>query len=191
LDLEAHGQNLKHTLILTLALWLTTPLHGLHMSAIAAIPIVIFTLTGLVGPAELKCMSWDTLMLVAGLTLAEALDRTGLDACYVHRLHLATVSPLLVLLVFGYFTVVMSNVMSNTATASLLIAIGIQLVPAHALEIALTTGLCASFGMLPVSTPTNAIVFSTGHLQVSDFRKTGFAVGLIGPLLTWLYLRAI
>jgi len=181
------------TLIVTLALWLTTPFHGFHVAAIAALPIVIFALTGVVGPKEIKRISWDTLMLVAGgLTLGEALNRTGLAERYIQRLDLANVSPFLVILVFGYLCVCMSNFMSNTGTAALLVPVGIKLVPGHALEIAVTTGLCASFAvLLPVSTPPNAIVFSTGYLKPSDFRRTGLVVGVLGPLLTLLYFYLV
>lgn len=181
------------TVIVTLALWLTTPFHGFHVAAIAALPIVIFALTGVVGPAEVKQISWDTLMLVAGgLTLGEALNRTGLAGYYIQRLDLANVSPFLVILVFGYLCVCMSNFMSNTGTAALLVPVGIKLLPGHALEIAVTTGLCASFAvLLPVSTPPNAIVFSTGYLKPSDFRRTGIVVGVVGPLLTLLYFYSV
>jgi len=71
--------------------------------------------------------------------------------------------PALVIFLFGYLSVIMSNVMSNTATASLLIPVGIKLMPGHAVGIAVSTALCASFAiLLPVSTPPNAIAFSTG-----------------------------
>jgi len=92
------------TLILTLALWLTTPFHGFHVAAIASIPIVVFTMTGVIGTVELKRISWDTLMLVAGgLTLGETLIRTGLVSYYVQRLDLATANPLMVILEPGCF----------------------------------------------------------------------------------------
>jgi len=128
--------------------------------------------------------------LAGGLTLGEALNQTGLAAYYVQKLDLTRVSPFTVTLIFGYLCVVMSNFMSNTGTAALLIPVGIRLLPGHALEIAVTTALCASFAvLLPVSTPPNAIVFSTGYLKQPDFRRTGVVVGLLGPLLTLLYLH--
>jgi len=45
---------------------------------------------------------------------------------------------------------------------------------------------------LPVSTPPNAIAFSTGLLEQKDFRLGGILVGLLGPLLAvlWVLLMA-
>jgi sodium-dependent dicarboxylate transporter 2/3/5 len=51
--------------------------------------------------------------------------------------------------------------------------------------------LSASTAMfLPVSSPPNAIAFSTGFLQQKDFRLGGILVGLLGPVLAilWVFL---
>mgnify|MGYP000278895432 FL=1 len=34
--------------------------------------------------------------------------------------------------------------------------------------------------MMPVATPPNAIVFSSGHMQISDMIRAGFALNLMG-----------
>nr|WP_262482018.1 anion permease [Capnocytophaga canimorsus] len=45
-------------------------------------------------------------------------------------------------------------------------------------------GLSASTALfLPISTPPNAIAYSTGFLQQKDFRYAGLIVGLLGPVL--------
>ena len=65
----------------TVALWLTTPLHGIHVAAISLIPIVGLTMTQVLGAADVRGLPWDTLMLVAGgLSLGAAVTDTGLAA---------------------------------------------------------------------------------------------------------------
>jgi sodium-dependent dicarboxylate transporter 2/3/5 len=44
---------------------------------------------------------------------------------------------------------------------------------------------------LPVSSPPNAIAFSTGLLEQRDFRIGGIIVGLLGPLLAILWVLLI
>jgi sodium-dependent dicarboxylate transporter 2/3/5 len=44
--------------------------------------------------------------------------------------------------------------------------------------------------LLPVSTPPNAIAFSTGEIQTRDLRPGGLLIGLLGPVLiiAWVLL---
>jgi len=88
------------------------------------------------------------------------------------------------LLAFAYTTMFFSNIMSNTATSTILIPLGLYLVPDQALRIAVTVGLAASTALfLPVSTPPNAIAYSTGLIKQKDFLYGGLLVGLLGPLI--------
>jgi sodium-dependent dicarboxylate transporter 2/3/5 len=78
--------------------------------------------------------------------------------------------------------------MSNTAATTILIPVAISLSGfSNGLDpivLPLVIGLSASCALLlPVSTPPNAIAFSTGYIEQSEFRIGGIFVGLIGPLL--------
>ncbi|MGB5320481.1 anion permease, partial [Eudoraea sp.] len=84
----------------------------------------------------------------------------------------------------AFLTVIMSNIMSNTATATILIPISIILTYKNPVVLPLVIGLCASVALfLPISTPPNAIAYSTGFLEQKDFRLGGLVFGIIGPLL--------
>ena len=62
----------------TVLLWMTTPLHGIHLVAISLIPIVGLTMTQVLGAAHVRRLPWDTLMLVAGgLSLGSAVVDSG------------------------------------------------------------------------------------------------------------------
>lgn len=172
-------------IILTILLWLTGGFHGLNVAFVSAICIVLLTLTGFITGSEVKSLPWDTLFLVAGgLSLGVALQHSGLLDIYAEKLKTLQLSYWAFLLVFAYLTMVLANVMSHTATSTILIPLGMVILPNHQTEIAIIIALSSSTAMyLPVSTPPNAIVFSTGLLEVRDFGKVGLLMGLLAPLL--------
>ena len=74
--------------------------------------------------------------------------------------------------------------MSNTATATILIPIAIILAVSNPVVLPLVIGLSASTALfLPISTPPNAIAFSTGRMSQKDFRFGGIVAGMIGPII--------
>jgi len=79
--------------------------------------------------------------------------------------------------------------MSNTATVSVLVPAAGMLSVADPVILPLVVGLSASCALfLPVSTPPNAIAYSTGLLEQKDFRLGGLIVGLGGPILIMLWV---
>jgi len=96
------------------------------------------------------------------------------------------------MLILAYMTMVFSNVMSHTATSTILVPLGIAILTGFESQIAIIIGLAASTALiLPVSTPPNAIAYSTGFLKISDFRIGGLVVGLLGPLLAVLWVLLV
>ena len=184
----------------TVALWMTTPLHGIHIVAISLIPIVGLTMTQVMGAAHVRRLPWDTLMLVAGgLSLGSAVVDSGLAERFASQLGFLTGlnMDVVVFAALALITIILSNVMSNTATVSIVLPVAVALLPGRELEMCLILGLSASCALLlPVSTPPNAIAFSTGELKTSDLRPGGILIGLLGPsliiawvlFLSWLIL---
>ena len=180
--------------LLTVGLWLTTPLHGIPVAAISLIPIVGLTMTQVLGAAAVRGLPWDTLMLVAGgLSLGAAITDTGLADRLATWLSFLTVLNLdvLVYAALALITVILSNFMSNTATVALVLPVSVALMPGRELETCLVIGLAGSCALLlPVSTPPNAIAFATGEITAKDLRPTGVMVGLLGPvvIIAWVLL---
>ena len=172
-------------LLLTLTLWLTGNLHGIPASAVSLLPIMLLTLLGIVSGNDVRKLPWDTLMLVAGgLSLGLAIQETGLAEYYVKMLSNYDLNLYALMIVFSLMTVILSNFMSNTATTTILIPIAIILVSSNQVILPLVIGLSASAALfLPISTPPNAIAFSTGKLEQKDFRAGGFVAGIIGPIV--------
>ena len=179
----------------TIVLWITTPLHGIHTAAISLIPIVGLTMTRVLGASQVRGLPWDTLMLVAGgLSLGAAVVDTGLAARLAAMLEIVTGldAAIPVLLLLALITVAVSNVMSNTATVSLVLPIAVTLLPGRELEVCLALGLSASCALLlPVSTPPNAVALATGELETHDFRRGGLLIGLLGPALVIGWVLAV
>ena len=137
-------------------------------------------------------LPWDTLLLVAGgLSLGLALESTGLLTHYGNLLISMDASFYLLIFIFAFATMFFSNIMSNTATSTVLIPLGIAIMVAFKMEITLIIALSSSTAMfLSVSTPPNAIAFSTGLLDQKDFRMGGILMGILGPILVivWVLL---
>jgi len=176
----------------TLLLWMTTALHHLSVSAVSAIPIVFLTMTRVLEAKDMRGLPWDTLLLVAGgLSLGLALQETGLLQHYANQIAAIQLTPLALLGIFAFATMVFSNIMSHTATSTVLIPLGMAILPEYRFQVSLIIGLAASTAMfLPVSTPPNAIAYSTGLLDQKDFRIGGTLIGVLGPAATiaWVLL---
>jgi sodium-dependent dicarboxylate transporter 2/3/5 len=108
---------------------------------------------------------------------------------YAVHLQNLNIGPALLILILSYFAMIFSNISSNVAACMLLIPLGMTLLPAYKAEVALSIGLSSSACVfLPISTPPNLIVYSTGLLEQKDFRLGGIIIGLLGPLLAVLWV---
>ncbi|CCN69194.1 SLC13 family permease [Vibrio nigripulchritudo] len=178
------------TFAITILLWMTTKLHGMNTYVVSVIPLAVFTLTGIMGKAELKQINWDVLWLVAGgIAIGIALDKTGLASALAHAIDYDALSPTAVVLTLSIVCWLMANFMSNTATANLLMPIAAAIgasMPALAeigglQALLVVVAFSASLGMiLPVSTPPNSLAYSTGLVESRDMAKTGLIMGIIG-----------
>nr|MBS0037941.1 anion permease [Saprospiraceae bacterium] len=84
---------------------------------------------------------------------------------------------------FALIGVLLSNVMSNTAAASILVPLAIALPMPYGLAAPVIVAIaCSCSLLLPVSTPSNAISFGTGLIEQKDFRPGGFYFIVAGPL---------
>jgi solute carrier family 13 (sodium-dependent dicarboxylate transporter), member 2/3/5 len=180
-------------LMATVLLWMTSSFHHISVSAVSVVPIVILTMTGVLKSEDIRKIPWDTLLLVAGgLSLGLALQETKLLEHFASHILGTQYTSFLMLLIFAYVTMIFSNIMSNTATATILIPLGIYLMPDYAKQVAIVVGLAASTALLlPVSTPPNAIAYSTGLIKQKEFLPGGLLVGLLGPILIVLLVTMI
>ncbi|MGH6736328.1 MAG: SLC13 family permease [Methyloceanibacter sp.] len=157
--------------------------------ALFAIPADWRSRTFLLDWATARRTPWDILILFGGgLSLAQAMDSSGLAVWIGNSLSFLHGTPLIVL-VFGValLVVFLTELMSNTATAAAFLpvagslAIGAEVAP---FLIAVPVGLAASSAyMLPVATLPNALVFGTGYVTLPQMLRAGFLLSLIGAAL--------
>jgi sodium-dependent dicarboxylate transporter 2/3/5 len=152
--------------------------------ALCAIPAGGGNRTSLLDLATARKVPFDILILFGGgLSLAQAMESSGLALWIGHGLSFLHFMPLIVLLAgVAVLVIFVSELMSNTATAAAFlpiagsVAIGADLPP---LLIAMALGLAASGAfMLPVGTLPNALVFGTGYIPLPRMLHAGFYLNL-------------
>ncbi|GAB4490190.1 MAG: SLC13 family permease [Saprospiraceae bacterium] len=149
-------------------------------------------------------LDWDTalkipwgiiLLFGGGLALAKGFDQSGLAGWLGEQMKgLSTLSHVFILLVVLTVVVLLSEVASNIATASMMMPVLAALatsIGAHPFGLLLSATLAASFGFgLPVATAPNTIVYSSGFFTTRDMAKAGFLLDAVAIflLLAFLYV---
>jgi len=176
------------TLIATISLWISEPLHGIPVAATSAVPIVLLTLTQVIGSQEVRRLPWDTLMLVAGgLALGIALVDVGLADIIMGQVNALPIASVGIAVLFCFVGVLLSNVMSNTAASSILVPLGLALPLPFGVAVPVMVAIsCSCALLLPVSTPSNAISYSTGLIEQKEFRMGGLFFIIAGPVAAFV-----
>ena len=137
-------------------------------------------------------------MVAGGFALGTGLQDTGLAQHLIEHIPFSHWSPILMVIGSGLICWTISNFISNTATAALLM-------PILAIVGSSMSGPLASVGgegtllmgiavsaslamMLPISTPPNALAHATGMVRQSDMEKVGLLVGIGGLALGYAML---
>ena len=197
------------TFFVTILLWVTESLTGINSNIVALIPLAVYTCTGVFSKEEIKEINWSVLWLVAGgFALGTGLNKTGLAATLINAIPFSTMDVVLVMIIAGFICYFLSNFISNSATAALLVPILVVVGTAMSDPSAANNAqfvslggmyamipfiaMCASIAMLfPISTPPNAIAASTGLVQTKDMAKVGIIIGVIGFVLGYFLLTKI
>lgn len=197
------------TFIGTILLWMTESITKINSNIVALIPLGVLTACGIFTKEDIKEINWSVLWLVAGgFALGTCLQGTGLAKVLIDSIPFGSMPVILVLVVAGIVCYFLSNFISNSATAALLIPILIVIAEGMADPSAannaefLSLGgskamivfiaSCASLAMLfPISTPPNAIASSTGLVETKDMAKVGALIGLIGFVFGFFWLTKL
>ena len=184
--LGGRARGLVFVFLCAIVAWMSEPLHGIPAPVIGIATAAVLFGGGWLGREDLGRIDWSTLLLIAGgIVLGRLIEHSGLLEG-VARAAIGGDLPLAVKITgFVVVAAMMGAVMSNTASAAILIplALVLGLPRSSAVLIALGT----SFGVLfTVSSPPNAMAYGEGGLSAKDLLRVGLPLMIIGCLLIGL-----
>lgn len=136
---------------------------------------------------------WDIIVLFGGgFALASGFESSGLTQWIADQLVvLRGVGLVITVLAVVLIVIFLTEVTSNTATASLVVpvigafALAVKI---HPVYLMVAVAIAASFAfMLPVATPPNAIVFSSRQISIAQMVKAGIWLNFFGSLIITLF----
>jgi len=209
--LESDQKLLSVLFIVTIFLWLFPGIIGLILGSnhwlseflskrlpegVVAIFMssLLFVITGkdkkpLLSWEEARQIDWGTLLLFGcGISLGQLMFDTGLTNIIGQRLPFESLPLWASVLLITTVTLFATELMSNTATANLLVPLVISTPPFSAAPVVPVLCVCLAANMafmLPVGTPPNAIIYATRKVELIWMIKKGFILNLICLAAIW------
>lgn len=164
-------------------------------AAMGLAPIVITAMVGcvlliifrIINPTEAyQSIDWKVIFMLAGvLSMGTALQKTGGAEVLGSSIEslIGTFDPRIALSFVFFVTFMLTNFISNNATAALMAPIAINLAMAMQLSerpfiVAVTLAASLSF-MTPMSYQTNTMIYAPGNYRFSDYLKVGTPLNII------------
>jgi sodium-dependent dicarboxylate transporter 2/3/5 len=146
---------------------------------------------------DLQSIQWELIFLVGGgLLLGEAIIASGAAGQISGALFsFNSVAPMIVLpLLFGVISLILTNFISNSATGAMLIPIAIEtsrLLGITPVPFVMAVALSAIIAFItPVGVPSTALVYSTGRVSKGELIKAGVTIAIptlmVSLLAVWL-----
>lgn len=177
------------------------------LSATAVFPIVVSAVAGGVAMILLRCITieeayaaieWKIIFLLAGvLSLGVALEESGTAALLSSSMleYIGAFGPIALVSAFYLLTSLLTEAMSNNATAALLAPIAIVTAQSIGVDptpflMAITFAASASF-MTPVGYQTNTMIYGPGQYRFTDFTKVGAPLNVMFWILATILIPMI
>lgn len=167
--------------------------------------VLFFTIPAGSGKEKTTLLDWPTaakipwgiiILFGGGLALAKGFDLSGLAVWFGEQMKgMGFLPHALILLVVLSAVVLLSEVASNIATASMMMPVLAALagsIGSHPFGLLLSATLAASFGFgLPIATAPNSIVFASGHMSTRDMARAGFVLDGLAVLLLLAFVYVL
>ena len=190
------------TLAVTILLWMFEKVTGINSYVVALFPIGVFAITRIIKSSDLKDIDWACLWMVAGgFALGEGMSKTGLADNLVKAIPFDSWPAIIVLIGGGLICWLLSQFISNSAATALMVPIMVAV--GKGIEgplgdyggigtLLVAVAMAASFAMsLPISTPPNAIAYSTGLIKTKQMFVTGMIVGVASLVIGYVLIVAV
>ena len=190
------------TLAATILLWMFEKVTGINSYVVALFPIGVFAITRIIKSSDLKDIDWACLWMVAGgFALGEGMSKTGLADNLVQAIPFDSWPAIVVLIGGGLVCWLLSQFISNSAATALMVPIMVAV--GKGIEgplgeyggigtLLVGVAMAASFAMsLPISTPPNAIAYSTGLIKTKQMFVAGMTIGVISLILGYILIITI
>ncbi len=180
--------------IITLAVMVVLLATGAVPPAIAGLAACFaLILTGVMSVEQsYRAIDWTTVILVAAMMpLSTAMEETGAARLMAEQLvaMVGDSGPRVLLAGLFILTAVLGQLISNTATALIVIPIGAAAAASLGISpmpVLMSVGVAAAGAFLtPIATPTNLMVMGPGGYVFSDYWKLGL------PLMVWFFIVAV
>lgn len=134
-----------------------------------------------------KKLPWNIILLLgAGFAIADGIRSSGLADILTKSLDFLAKTPYLAIApaVCLISAILTEFITSNNATTTVMVPLLIQIAETmhvHPLLLMIPGAIGAQFAfLLPTSTPSNVIGFTTGHIEVKDMIQTGLPLKVAG-----------
>jgi sodium-dependent dicarboxylate transporter 2/3/5 len=141
-------------------------------------------------------IDWGTVLLFGGgLVLGKQIFDTGLATAIGQWVNATLGNPSVGLLsaIAIVLSIALSEATSNTASANVMVPMMIAVAQGagvNPVPVALAACLACSFGfMLPISTPPNALAYSTGLVRLPQMIRAGILLDIVGAVAIWLIVH--
>ena len=174
------------------------------LATLTPMPIVLTAIAGVIAMVATGCISkrdmyadvsWDVIFLLAGvIPLGIAMAKSGAADWLASLMvvHVADWHPVFILLGLYAITTLLTEIVSNNASAVILIPVALsvaELLGLSPLPLALAVMFAASTSFLsPVGYQTNTMIYGTGVLRFTDFIRVGGPLNIILMIVTCLGL---
>ena len=177
--------------------WLGLPTSVSSAAIVSTLAVLVVFGLNLLDLKDLQQIQWELVFLVGGgILLGEAIlisGVAGIVSSAVASLH-GFAPMILILLVLGLTSLILTNFISNSATAAILIPLAIDLATVLGMTpvaFVMAVALPATIAFItPVGAPSTALVYSTGQISKGKLVKTGILTAiptlLIALVVVWV-----